>query len=127
MVRLLGDLYATPKNDFPPAGDISRGTVYEHIFVSGDKLMISGERIMTEGGPLNLQSDFFGADEAITNFVPGNDQWVATLIFSGTNRQRAWEKRDSSIANITRHLGIKEVVDPIPEVIAGNIRTHTLK
>lgn len=126
MVRLLGDLYATPKNDFPPAGDISRGTVYEHIFVSGDKLMISGERIMTEGGPLNLQGDFFGADEAITNFVPGNDQWVATLIFSGTNRQRAWEKRDSSIADITRHLGIKEVVDPIPEVIAGNIRTPSL-
>ena len=114
MVGLLGDLYITPKNDFPPAGDNLRGTVYEHIHVSGDELMISGERIMTQGGPLNVQANFFGADEAITNFVPGKDQWVATLIFAGTNRPQAWEKRNRSIAKITRRLGIKEVVDPKP-------------
>jgi len=114
MVRLLGDLYTTPKNDLPPAGDISRGTVYEHIRVSGDKLMISGERIMTEGGSLNLQGDFFGADEALTNFEPGKDRWVATLIFSGTNRQQACEKRNHGIAEIVRRLEIKEVIDPQP-------------
>jgi len=127
MVRLLGDLYAAPTNDFPPAGNISRGTVYEHIFVSGDKLMISGERIMTEGGPLHLQADFFGADEALTNFVPGNDQWVATLIFAGMDRQQAWEKRNRSIAQITRRLGIKEVVDPEPEMASENVKTTKLK
>jgi pyrrolysine biosynthesis protein PylC len=127
MVRLLGDLYTTPQNDYPPAGDISRGTVYEHIHVSGDKLMISGERIMTEGGPLNLQGDFFGADEAITNFEPGKDRWVATLIFSGTNRQQACEKRNRSIAEIVRRLEIKEVIDPQPEVASENVKTTKLK
>jgi len=127
MVRLLGDLYAAPTNDFPPAGNISRGTVYEHIFVSGDKLMISGERIMTEGGPLHLQADFFGADEALTNFVPGNDQWVATLIFAGMDRQQAWEKRNRSIAQITRRLGIKEVVDPEPEMASENVKTTKIE
>ncbi len=127
IVGLLGDLYATPKNDFPPAGDILRGAVYEHIHVSGDTLKISGERIMTEGGPLNLQGDFFGADEAITNFVPGNDQWVATMIFSGTNRHRACKKRNRSIAEIVRRLEIKEVIDPQPDVASGNIRTTKLK
>jgi pyrrolysine biosynthesis protein PylC len=69
---------------------------------------------MTAGGRLNLQADFFGADEAITNYVPGKDPWVATLIFSGTNRNHAWEKRNRCIAKITRGLGIKEVVDPQP-------------
>ena len=127
MVKLLGDLYATPTDDLPPAGDNMRGTVYEHIQVSGDRLKISGESIMTKWGPLTSQKDFFGADEAITNFEPGKDQWVATLIFCGTDRQQAWEKRESSIAKITRRLMIKEVVDPVPEVIAGSIRTHTLK
>jgi len=127
MVKLLGGLYAAPTDDGSPAADNIRGAVYEHIQVSGDRLKISGEGIMTEGGPLALQKDFFGADEAITNFGPGKDQWVATLIFCGTNRQQAWEKRNLSIAKITRRLGIKEVVDPQPEVITGNIRTHTLK
>jgi len=114
MIGLLGDLYARPKNDFPPAGDILRGTVYEHILVSGDILNICGERIMTEGGPLNLRGDFFGADEALTNFVPGKDQWVATLIFSGTNRHQAWEKRNRCIAEITRRLKVRDVIDAQP-------------
>ncbi len=114
MVKLLGDLYATPTDDLPPAGDNMRGTVYEHIRVSGNRLKICGEHIMTEGGPLNLQKDFFGADEAITNFEPGRDQWVATLIFCGTNRHQAWENRNLGIAKITRRLGIKEVVEPKP-------------
>ena len=114
MVKLLGDLYATPANDFSPAGDDMCGAVYEHIRISGDRLQISGERIMTEGGALNLQKDFFGADEAITNFEPDKDQWAATLIFSGTNRHQAWEKRNHCLAKIVRRQGIKEVADPQP-------------
>jgi pyrrolysine biosynthesis protein PylC len=114
MVKLLGNLYATPTDDFPPVGDHICGSVYEHIRVSGGRLKICGEHIMAEGGALNLQKGFFGADEAITNFEPGRDPWVATLIFCGTNRHRAWEKRNLSIAKITRRLGIKEVVDPQP-------------
>jgi pyrrolysine biosynthesis protein PylC len=69
---------------------------------------------MTEGGPLKLQGEFFGADEALTNFEPGKDRWVATLIFSGTNRQQACEKRNHSIAEIVRRLEIKEVIDSQP-------------
>jgi len=108
MVGLLGDLYATPKGDFPPAGASLHGTVYEHIHVSGDRLKICGERIMTEGGSLNLLGDFFGADEAITNFEPNKDPWVATLIFCGANRHEACEKRNRSIAEIVGRLEIKD-------------------
>jgi pyrrolysine biosynthesis protein PylC len=108
MVGLLGDLYATSKDDFQPVGASLRGTVYEHIHVSGDGLKISGERIMTEGGSLDLLEDFFGADEAITNFEPDKDPWVATLIFCGENRHEACEKRNRSIAEIVRRLEIKD-------------------
>ncbi len=114
MIGLLGALHTAPKVNFPPAGDILRGTVYEHIHISGDVLKISGEGIMTAGGALNLQDDFFGADEAITNFAPGKDPWVATLIFAGKDRQRAREKRNRSISEIVRRLGLKTVIDPQP-------------
>jgi pyrrolysine biosynthesis protein PylC len=127
MVGLLGNLHATAQDDFPPAGDVARGVVYEHIHISGNVLEICGEDIMTQWGPLKLQNNFFGADEAITNYEPGKDQWAATLIFSSTNAHQAWEKRNHCIAQLIRRQGIKDVVDPKPEVIAGNIRTHTLK
>jgi len=114
MVQLLGDLYAAPQGEVASSRRIARGTVYEHIHVSMDRLSISGEHIMTEGGPLHLQSNFFGADEAITNFEPGKDLWVAALIFSGANRHRACEKRNRCIAEIVRRLKISEVVDLQP-------------
>ena len=114
MVRLLGDLYAPPPVDRPPAGDMARGVVYEHILVSGDILKVCGEHVMTEGGALNLQQNFFGADEAITNFEPGKDQWVATLIFCEADRQQACDKRNRSISEIAKRLKIKDVRDPTP-------------
>jgi len=121
MLGLLGNLYAaTLQDDCPPTGDITHGVVYEHIHVSGDILKVSGERIMTEGGPLNLQNNFFGADEAITNFEPGKDQWVATLIFCGTDRQQAQEKRNRGISEIVSQLEIKDVIDPQPVLVPGN-------
>ena len=113
MVEILGRLYATPREGFPPVGASVHGAVYEHVHVSGDRLKISGERIMTEGGSLNLLGDFFGADEAITNFEPDKDPWVATLIFCGRNRPEACEKRNRSIAEIVRRFGIRDDPSPI--------------
>ena len=116
MVALLGELHADPQDYHPPAGDIVRGVVYEHIHVSGDILNISGEGVMTQGGPLKLHEDFFGADEAITNYEPGKDRWVATLIFSETDRHQARKKRNHSIAEMARRFNIKEVIDPQPDI-----------
>ena len=116
MIMLLGGLYAALKNDLTTSGDTTRGTVCEHVYKYGDILEISGERVMTAGGPLNLEADFFGADEAITNFGPGKDKWVATLIFCGTTRQEACEKRNRSIAEIERRFGLTAVIDSHPAV-----------
>ena len=116
MVELLGELFADSQDSRPPGGDSVRGVVYEHIHVSGDILNISGEGVMTQGGPLKLEEDFFGADEAITNYDSGRDQWVATLIFSETDRHQAWEKRNRSIAEMARRFKIKEVIDPKPVI-----------
>ena len=120
MIRLLGDLYGAPKSDPPPVETSPRGAVYEHINVGGKILKVCGEGIMTQGGPLKLQDDFFGADEALTDYAPGNDPWVATLIFCGADRHQAREKRNRSIAEIVKRLKIKKVIDPQP-VVGGEM------
>jgi len=113
MVELLGDLYATPKTDFPAVSGSSHGVVYEHIHVSGTGLKICGEHIMAAGGPLDLAEGFFGADEALTNFAPDRDPWVATLIFRGATRQKACEKRNRSVAEIVRQLDLGDAPEEI--------------
>ena len=72
---------------------------------------------MAGGGALHLQQDFFGADEAITNFDFEKERWVATLIVSGTDRWSALAKRDRIIKEIAKQYAIKRVDDsaPVPE------------
>jgi len=89
-----------------------RGVIYEHISVSRNRLEVAGEHIMTGVGPLQIRRDFFGADEAITNYAPGWDAWVATLIISGTDRQDAWDRRCQVIEEIRRRFELGGYFDP---------------
>jgi pyrrolysine biosynthesis protein PylC len=83
-----------------------RGVVYEHIKVTTETIEVRGEHIMARGGPLQLHTDFFGADEAITNYAPGKNPWTATLINSGANLAEAWRKRHQIIKNIRDKLNL---------------------
>jgi pyrrolysine biosynthesis protein PylC len=96
--------------DPPPV----RGSVYEHILLREGWLQISGEHIMTGAGPLYLRPDFFGADEAITNFDGGMKSWVATLMITGPDRAGAWAKRDLILGEIIERLALKGISDPLP-------------
>ncbi|MCK5348967.1 MAG: 3-methylornithine--L-lysine ligase PylC, partial [Desulfobacula sp.] len=83
MVQMLGNLFLN-KNSVDFEQKHERFVVVEHIRVSGDGLEVCGEHIMTRDGPLTLQVNFLGANEAITSYAPGKEQWVATLIFTGS-------------------------------------------
>lgn len=85
MVRMLADLVLKNKKDDPDTKE-TRSVVIEHLQVSGSEITVLGEHIMAMDGPLKLQSNFFGANEAITSFSPGKDQWAATLIFCADSR-----------------------------------------
>jgi pyrrolysine biosynthesis protein PylC len=61
---------------------------------------VCGEHIMAEHGPLHLETDFFGADEALTSLSPGKNEWVATLMVTGSNLEEAWKRRDGVIGAI---------------------------
>jgi pyrrolysine biosynthesis protein PylC len=92
------------------------GVVYEHIEVGAEAIEVCGEHIMTAGGPLRRQVDFFGADEAITNYTPGRSPWIATLINRGKSLSQAWEKRNRVIENLRQHFKLDFYRDPEPVI-----------
>lgn len=113
MVEILGEAFVCGKSW--PDFDIRerRGVVYEHIMVSPGRLASAGEHIMAEGGPLHLHTDFFGADEAITNYAPGKTHWVATLITTGADLYEAWDKRCAAVEGIRSEMRGCECYDEI--------------
>jgi pyrrolysine biosynthesis protein PylC len=100
LVELLGDLFVKGTLNDHPADHPPRAVVYEHINVSPGLLETAGEHIMSATDALRVQKDFFGADEAITNYASGRKAWVATLIVCGKNRKVAWGKRNRVVAKI---------------------------
>ena len=69
-----------------------KGVVYEHIRVSPGLIEILGEHVMATAGPLHLYTDFFGADEAITNYVPGAAHWWQPLSWQHLTEKKRWPK-----------------------------------
>ena len=92
-----------------------RGTVYEHIKVSPGLLEVAGEHIMSGVVPLHVVEEFFGADEAITNYGPGRTEWVATLITTGTDREEAWDRREEVIRDVRRSSDLSAYHDRGPK------------
>jgi pyrrolysine biosynthesis protein PylC len=118
LVQALGDL--TLSGTVAPFNPVQQmGVVYEHIRVSPGLIEIIGEHIMATAGPLHLHTDFFGADEAITNYVPGAAHWVATLIIVAPDREKALAKSHTVVAQICKAVGVSHVLDDGPKPIRG--------
>ena len=118
MVELLGKLFSDPfgKLSFPELiTDIALGVVIEHITVNEKRLEIAGEHILAMQESLQLHENFFGADEAITNYSPDRKQWVATtLINTGASRDDAWERRNRVIRGVMQEHDLTLYSDPEP-------------
>jgi pyrrolysine biosynthesis protein PylC len=115
MLELLADLFISHGN--PGGGNMETpmGVIYEHIRVRPDRLEVAGEHIVSGVDSLQIQKDFFGANEAITNYKPGRDDWVATLIISEKSRKMTWEKRNRVISDIRQHFNIDRYQDLNPQ------------
>lgn len=98
MVAMLADLFLDKPWTVSRAGE--QPARIEHIRVNGSKIEFSGEHIMAQDGPLHLETDFFGADEAITSFSPGKFQWVATLVFTAHSIDGIVLKRNTCLKRI---------------------------
>jgi pyrrolysine biosynthesis protein PylC len=121
MVELLGELFLNGTCGPCQCPIPSKAVIYEHIKVEPHILKVAGERVMSGVQPLRVQTDFFGADEAITNYSPSCDEWVATLIVCEKDRRSAKKKRNQVIADIQQHFNIEIYQDASPmENTKGN-------
>jgi pyrrolysine biosynthesis protein PylC len=115
LVETLGNLFLDGSTQKNTSTTDPKGVVYEHIQVSSRKIEVAGEHIMSVADTLRIHKDFFGADEAITNYSPGREKWVATLIFCENDRETVWRKRNNVISDLKKRFNIERVVDPEPK------------
>ncbi|MCP4219979.1 MAG: 3-methylornithine--L-lysine ligase PylC [bacterium] len=104
ILELWAQCFVKKKFDTPLPGEKGKGVVYEHIKVENGHIETLGEHIMAQADALHLHNDFFGADEALTNYSPGKKSWVATLIVVGATREAARERRNETIEKIKNSL-----------------------
>lgn len=86
-------------SDIPPSYHEDY-VIFEHIRVTSGSLDVLGEHILSKAGFLTLKEGFFGADEAITDYNPDSDNWVATLIIKERDNKKLREKHRAIIENI---------------------------
>jgi len=117
LVEALGALAREPVGAGPPPLPPAAGwrsAVLEQVHVKGNALEVCGEHVLARRGPLRVERDFFGAEEAITDRVPGRSDWAATLLFSGRDPGQAWSRRCEAVEAIRRAHGLAEYADPEP-------------
>ena len=115
MLELLYDVFNRKKIPVILPIVNERPVIYEHIKVSPHTLEVLGEHIISEARPLRYQKDFFGADEALTDFSPNHRSWVATLILTGRTKTEVVQKHHRVLETICGTFGIPECSEPHPE------------
>jgi len=96
--------------------------IYEQIEVTEGVLKVLGEHIIGGAGLLKHYKDFFGADEALSNYIPGCSKWVAILIIKENNLKDAWKKHHTVMTNIKKHFNLTSIIDPNPEYMLKGIK-----
>ena len=114
MMALLGELFLSGRTPPKPLPVAVRGVRFAHIRVTPRAIFIEGEHVMAQAGPLNRVAGFWGADEALTDYREGADEWVATLIVTGETREAAERRCNQVLAAMQKRLDIAAIVDLNP-------------
>jgi len=96
---------------------VEKGVVYQHVCIHDHSLKVQGEHILTDAKKLTHELGFFGADEAITNFLSDNnvnEKRVATLIVRDTTLEEAQKKMDAVISEIMSAFKLTNYIDQKP-------------
>jgi len=73
---------------------------YEHFMIKDGRYTEHGEHIMSEGGPLTLRENFFGADEVISDYQREGLPWRGTFINWAETEEELAEKREKMKLNL---------------------------
>ena len=116
MLELLADCFVFERQFSPVNFEERRSVIFEHIVVSPGRLAVSGEHAVSAAGPLHYCEDFYGADEALTDYRPGSTAWMATLIICAEDQPAVWKKRKSVINLIMKEMRLTAYSDPLPQL-----------
>jgi len=92
-------------------------SVYEHYLVENGNLTTCGEKVFGKIKKPRMEDRFFGADEAITDYVPGRESWRATVITKGKDPAEVLEKRKAFIRNVMEECCLEEYIDRSPRMV----------
>ena len=114
IVEILGHIFVN--NRLPQINSPQKPmtAIYEHLLVANGRGLITGEHIMSKAGTLELRNDFYGADEALTDYRPGLAQWRATMIFYGDSHDQVWARRNEGLSALARDFSLTQILDPGP-------------
>lgn len=84
-----------------PQEDFGWHCSYEHFKVNKNGCIPGGEHIMCEARPLVLRTNFFGADEVLTDYDEAHDQWHGTFI-NWADTEEALERKRNNMINMLR-------------------------
>jgi len=109
-------LLRTVLDGAPPAVDRTPrcACVYQHVRASRGMLDVLGEHVMGSSRPLQLVPGFFGADEALTDYARGRDEWAATLIVTAAGVREARARTAAVVAELARFEGLQAAADHGP-------------
>jgi pyrrolysine biosynthesis protein PylC len=96
---------------------VEKGVIYQHVRIHDYSLKVQGEHILADAKNLTHELGFFGANEAITNFLSddnANEKRVATLIVRDRTLKEAKKKMDAVISEIMSEFKLKNYVDQKP-------------
>jgi 3-methylornithine--L-lysine ligase len=114
MLEMLKDVFLETGSMQATEPETPKAVLYEHIRVNSNVLEVAGEHTMGTAGTLKLQTDFFGADEALTDYQPGCDSWVATMIYSANDPRDVTNKRTRTLETIRNKFGCDHFIDSEP-------------
>jgi 3-methylornithine--L-lysine ligase len=114
MVQVLSGLFKNKIVPNKPSDEKKQFVIFEHIKVTPAAIQVEGEHIMGRTGPLHLEKNFFGADEAITDYREEQGEWVATLIMTGKTESELTNKKTIVFNNIKNQFHIEQVLDSDP-------------
>ena len=103
MVELLVQAYT--KDTMRCTKSKEKSVMYQQIVVKNSTIHVLGEHVMATCGRLHLEENFFGAEEAITDYSPGKKDFSAIVITTGQTEEKAYDKFLACVNNIKEKLG----------------------
>lgn len=79
--------------------------MYQQIVVSGQNIKVLGEHVMGDCKRLHREEGFFGALDAITDYEPGAENFLAIVITAGNTEKEAYAQFVKCIKQISHAVG----------------------